>query len=166
MEWCKIKFFIFGWISKWTQHRQTTVQDFLLRNCSHGLCNIVNTYCVIMQSSIIYKFYWFDLSIFVLSKNISCTMFVGGLCLIYVIRRFVWWSALWFLHKKNDVGWSLPQLFVKVLLSNLCYLRLFAHSDVNYDLSIWVKWRVSHKKCMGSLQVFSEVHVAHLFSFL
>ena len=39
------------------------------------------------------------------------------------------------LHKKN-VGWSLPQLFVEVLLSNLCYLRLFAHSDVNYDLSI------------------------------
>ena len=38
--------------------------------------------------------------------------------------------------QKNEVGWSLPQLFVKVLLSNLCYLRLFAHSDVNYDLSI------------------------------
>jgi len=41
-----------------------------------------------------------------------------------------------FCTQKNDVGWSLPQLFVKVLLSNLCYLRLFAHSDVNYDLSI------------------------------
>ena len=121
---------------------------------------------VIMQSSIIYKFYWFDLSIFVLSKNISCTMFVGGSCLLLCYSLFRVVMCAMISAQENDIGWSLPQLFVKVLLSNLCYLRLFAHSDVNYDLSIWVKWRVSHKKCMGSLQVFSEVHVAHLFSFL
>jgi hypothetical protein len=57
---------------------------------------------------------------------------MSSLC--YSLFRMVMFAMI--SAQKNEVGWSLPQLFVKVLLSNLCYLRLFAHSDVNYDLSI------------------------------
>ena len=39
-----------------------------------------------------------------------------------------------------------PKLFVRLLMSYLCYLCLFVNSNVQHTLTIWVTWRVHWEK--------------------